>query len=65
MIRQIALTLLVAVLVFVVVQWRRRAARVAREPATSARYNPQAIAGWVLLAVMLGAAVGAAFLHGG
>ncbi len=65
MIRQIVLTLLVALVVFAVVQWRRRAARIAEEDTARGRYNPQAIAGWVLLAVMLGAAVGAAFLHSG
>lgn len=66
MIRQILLTALVALIVFLVVQSRRRAGRVAREnTAGDPRFTPQAIAGWVLLAVMVGAAIGVAFLHDG
>jgi len=65
-IRQILLTLVVALVVFLVVQSRRRASRVAREDrSTDPRFTPQAIAGWVLLAVMIGAAIGVAFLHNG
>ena len=66
MIRQILLTALVALIVFVVVQSRRRAGRVAQQArSTDPRFTPQAIAGWVLLAVMIGAAIGVAFLHNG
>jgi large-conductance mechanosensitive channel len=65
-IRQILLTLVVALVVFLVVQARRRSSRVAREDhSTDPRFTPQAIAGWVLLAVMIGAAIGVAFLHNG
>lgn len=65
MIKQILLTALVTVIVILVVQARRRSARVGQEPNRQTGISPQAFAGWALLAVMLAAAVGAAFLQNG
>ena len=65
MIKQILVTAAVALIAFLVIQSRRRAA--SRPPAAASgrrRFTPQAIAGWVLLAVMLTAAVVTAVLQG-
>jgi heme A synthase len=63
--RQILLTALVTLIVVLVVQARRRRARVDHSRETRAGLTPQAWAGWALLAIMLAAAVGTAFLHDG
>ncbi|MEX0430614.1 hypothetical protein [Spiribacter insolitus] len=64
MIKQILLTAAVALVAFLVIQSRRRAAaRPAEERSGHKRLTPQAIAGWVLLGVMLTAAVVTAVLQ--
>ncbi len=65
MIKQIVLTALVTLAVVLIVQARRRAGRVSKDTQASNAVSAQAIAGWALLAVMLAAAIGAAFLHNG
>ena len=65
MIKQILLTALVTLIVVLVVQARRRSKQVSQGAAPASGVSPQAIAGWALLAVMLAAAIGAAFLHNG
>ncbi|MEX0386297.1 hypothetical protein [Spiribacter onubensis] len=65
MIKQILLTAAVALVAFLVIQSRRRAAaRPVETPPGRRRFSPQAIAGWVLLGVMLTAAVATALLQG-
>ena len=63
MIKQILLTALVAVIVVLVVQSRRRMSQSRESRPAKRGQSPQALAGWVLLAVMLAAAIGAAFLQ--
>lgn len=65
MIKQILLTIAVTLVAVLVIQARRRAATVStQEPKAQKKgQSPQAIAAWVFLAIMIGAAVGAAFLH--
>lgn len=65
LIKQILLTALVTLAVVLIVQARRRAGRVSKDAPAASGVSPQAIAGWALLAVMLAAAIGAAFLHNG
>lgn len=67
MIKQILLTIAVTIVAILVVQARRRAKTVSTEEAQAAKkgMSPQAIAAWIFLAIMIGAAVGAAFLHRG
>jgi len=65
LIRQILLTLAVALAVYLVVKARRRAAEVAKHEASDPRFTPQAIAGWVLLLLMIVIAVGSAWLADG
>lgn len=57
MIRQLLLTALVIVVVFLVLRWRRGPSRDA-QPAARRGPSPQALAGWALLGIMvLGASV--------
>lgn len=67
MIKQILLTVAVTIIAILVIQARRRSANVATaEPKTEKKgQSPQAIAAWIFLAIMVGTAVGAAFLHRG
>lgn len=67
MIKQILLTIAVTIVAILVVQARRRAKIVSAKEVQSPKkgMSPQAIAAWIFLAVMIGAAVGAAFLHRG
>jgi len=62
-IKQILLTAAVTALVILVVQARRRRGQVSQANAPAAQLTPQAIAGWVLVVLMVSAAVGAVFLH--
>ena len=65
MIKQILLTVLVAVIAYLVIQARRRAAARPR-PVSGARWrSPQALAGWLLLLVMLALALVTALWPGG
>lgn len=63
MIKQILLTAVVTALVILVVQARRRRGQVSQANAPASPLSPQAIAGWVLVVLMVSAAVGAVFLH--
>ncbi|MRH77332.1 hypothetical protein GH984_01220 [Spiribacter sp. C176] len=67
MIKQILLTIAVTIVAILVIQARRRAKTVSTEEAQTVKkgMSPQAIAAWIFLAIMIGAAVGAAFLHRG
>ncbi len=65
LIKQILLTALVTLAVVLIVQARRRAGKVSNDAAPERGVSAQAIAGWALLAVMLAAAIGAAFLQNG
>ncbi|MDR9405926.1 MAG: hypothetical protein RI516_01670 [Spiribacter sp.] len=63
MIKQILLTVVVTAIVILVVQARRRSAQVSQANQPPSSLSPQAIAGWVLVVLMVSAAVGALFLH--
>jgi hypothetical protein len=64
-IKQILLTLAVTAIVVLIIQARRRRHQVAQNQTPAPGRSPQAIAGWVLLALMVSVAIGAAFLHQG
>ena len=57
----------VTVVAILVIQARRRAKTVSTEESSTTKkgISPQAIAAWVFIAIMIGAAIGAAFLHRG